>query len=49
MKKYFDLSINEKINLKMCAIISNNNKRLHFRTPVALSSLNELQIHILLN
>jgi|688.fasta_scaffold196268_3 hypothetical protein len=49
MKTYYNLSINEKIYLKQCAIVVNNDKRLHFRTPVAMSYLNELQIHTLLN
>lgn len=49
MKKYFELSVIEKIYIKQHAIYANKDKRLHFRTPVALSYLNELQIHTLLN
>ena len=49
MKKYFELSIIEKIYIKQQAIYANKDKRLHFKTPIALSYLNELQIHTLLS
>ena len=49
MKNYFELSVNEKINLKQEAINVTKNKRYHFYSPIALSNLNSLQIHIILN
>ena len=49
MKKYFELSVIEKIYIKQHAIYANKDKRLHFINPVALSYLNELQVHTLLN
>jgi len=48
MKKYTDLSINDKINLKQ-SFINLNGKRAHFKKPNDLQKLNELQIHSLLN
>ena len=48
MKNYFQLSINDKINLKQ-AFINTNGKRAHFKKPNELKKLNQLQIHTILN
>lgn len=49
MKNYFELSVNDKINLKQEAINVAKNNRHHFCSPIALSNLNSLQIHTILN
>ena len=47
-KKYNELSVNEKIQIKQYAI-DKNGKRWHIIKPDYLNKLNELQIYTILN
>jgi hypothetical protein len=48
MKNYSELTVNDKINLKQ-RFIDINGKRAHLNKPNQLKTLNELQIHTILN
>lgn len=48
MKKYIQLSVHEKIQIKQYAI-NVHGKRWHTSVPNFINRLNELQIHTILN